>query len=158
MDIGSPYGQPRILVAMDEDVLYGLVEYKLRKSGYDVVRANEGLQALDLLRTQEFDVLLMDVMLQKLDGFTVLRELRTGGMLPPAATLIVSARGDEQDVLTAFELGAVDYITKPFSLNILVERLRLARRAGNVAGAPLAATPQQPAVPAQATPQWSIEA
>jgi len=155
MDIGTPNGRPRVAVAMDEDVLYGLVEYKLRKGGYEVLRAADGKQALELLRSQSFDALLLDVMLQKVDGFTVLRELRKEGTRIPAATIILSARADEQDVLSAFELGAVDYMTKPFSLNILAERLRLAMRAPAGLQEQLYRADTETVV--AAAPSWSIE-
>jgi DNA-binding response OmpR family regulator len=153
-------GGPTVLVAVDEDVLYGLIEYKLRKSGFSVARATDGMNALKQLTETQFDILLMDVMLQKLDGFTVLRELRTSGASPPQATIVLSARGDEQDVLTAFQLGALDYVTKPFSLGILVERIRIAFSAKS--GQPLAENampaifipPTEPAF----TAKWSIEA
>jgi two-component system response regulator VicR len=144
---------------MDEDVLYGLVEYKLKKSGYDVTRASDGKQTLELLRAETFDALLLDVMLQKVDGFTVLRELRKEGTAIPGATIVLSARADEQDVLSAFELGAVDYMSKPFSLNILAERLRLAMRAPVESdGYSYTELVEQPAEPVGAAQtNWSIE-
>lgn len=152
--------EPSVLVAVDEDVLYGLIEYKLRKSGFSVARAADGRSALEQLRAQRFDILLLDIMLQKLDGFTVLRELRNAGAAMPEATIVLSARGDEQDVLTAFQLGALDYVTKPFSLGILIERIRIAYSAKS--GQPLP-VPDIPAAlhapqPQGFTPRWSIEA
>lgn len=153
-------GEPRVLVAVDEDVLFGLIEYKLRKSGFAVARAADGRSALDQLRSERFDILLLDIMLQKLDGFTVLRELRNAGIALPQATIILSARADEQDVLAAFQLGALDYVTKPFSLGILVERIRIAFATKSGQPLPVPDIPvgmHAPAIPAF-TPKWSIEA
>jgi len=118
----------RILIAIEDASLFGLIQYKLSKSGYDVTGAFDGVQALNLLTSEKFDALLLDLMLPKTDGYQILRELQDGQANRPRVIMIVSTRGEEEDVLRAFEFGAVDYIAKPFSLNVLAARLEIALR------------------------------
>jgi DNA-binding response OmpR family regulator len=114
------------LVVMDDSLLAGLVEYKLQKHGFTVYKAEDGQDALELLGAERFDVLLLDVMIPKLDGYYVMQELKKPALNRPKVIIVLSARSGEDDILRAFELGAVDYITKPFSLNVLVERINIA--------------------------------
>jgi DNA-binding response OmpR family regulator len=111
---------------MDDPMLVGLIEYKLQKHGYTVYKAEDGQDALELLGAERFDVLLLDVMIPKLDGYFVLQDLMHNAQNRPKVTIVLSARSAEEDILRAFELGAVDYLTKPFSLNVLVERINIA--------------------------------
>jgi DNA-binding response OmpR family regulator len=134
---------------MDDPLLAGLIEYKLRKSGYTVQKAEDGQQASDLLTRESFDALLLDVMIPKLDGFRLLHELRKPGRRAPRAILVLTARAGEDDMLRAFELGAVDYVVKPFSLNVLVKRIEIALGRGVEA----AATPATAARPSRAPAQ-----
>jgi DNA-binding response OmpR family regulator len=115
-----------VLIAVEDTSLFGLLDYKLTKCGYSVTGAHDGPRALELLKELRFDVLLLDLMLPKVDGFQLLREMADDEALRPRVTIILSARQAEEDLLRAFELGAVDYITKPFSLNVLVARLEVA--------------------------------
>lgn len=114
------------LIVMDDPLLAGLVEYKLQKHGFTVYKADDGQDALELLSAERFDVLLLDVMIPKLDGYFVMQELKKPALKSPRVIIVLSARSGEDDILRAFELGAVDYITKPFSLNVLVERINIA--------------------------------
>ena len=114
------------LIVMDDPLLAGLVEYKLQKHGFTVYKADDGQDALELLSAERFDVLLLDVMIPKLDGYFVMQELKKPALNSPRVIIVLSARSGEDDILRAFELGAVDYITKPFSLNVLVERINIA--------------------------------
>lgn len=107
-------------------MLVGLIEYKLQKHGFTVYKAEDGQDALDLLGAERFDVLLLDVMIPKLDGYYVMQELRRNKQNLPKVIIVLSARSAEEDILRAFELGAVDYLTKPFSLNVLVQRINIA--------------------------------
>lgn len=107
-------------------MLVGLIEYKLQKHGFTVYKAEDGQDALDLLSAERFDVLLLDVMIPKLDGFYVMQELHRNAHNQPKVIIVLSVRSAEEDILRAFELGAVDYVTKPFSLNVLVERINIA--------------------------------
>jgi len=117
---------PHIVVIDDDETLCGLLEYKLRKEGYDVSLGLDGHEALQLLKGRPADVLVLDIMMPKMDGYHLLRELHSNGSIPPKATIVLSARGEEEDILKAFELGAVDYVTKPFSINVLIARIGIA--------------------------------
>jgi len=118
----------RLLVVEDDPaILRGLTD-NLRLESYHVVPAADGEAALRLAREQQFDLLLVDVMLPKLDGFELCRRLRSEGSTTPI--LMLTSRGDEIDRVHGLDLGADDYVTKPFSLRELLARIRaLLRRA-----------------------------
>jgi DNA-binding response OmpR family regulator len=120
---GSPL---RVLIVDDDDALCSVLAYKLRKSGFEPLSMNDGLAAIEFLRTSSVDVLLLDVMMHKIDGYQVLRALSSGELNRPRASIVISARSAEEDILKAFQLGAVDYVTKPFSMNVLIARVRIA--------------------------------
>ena len=117
---------PQILVIDDDEALCGLIEYKLKQKGHNVTVGYDGQEALELLKEKKYDILVLDIMMPKIDGFYLLREIRKSGSAAPKATIVLSARHEEEDMLKAFELGAVDYISKPFSLNVLVARIDIA--------------------------------
>lgn len=117
---------PRVLVVDDDKTLCGLIEYKLKKKGYDVSIALDGHEAKSALESERFDALVLDIMMPKMDGFHLLRMLQGSKEMAPKATLVLSARNEEDDILRAFELGAVDYVTKPFSIDVLVARIGVA--------------------------------
>lgn len=117
---------PHVLVIDDDETLCGLLEYKLKKEGYEVSLGLDGHQARELLKNRPVDVLVLDIMMPKMDGFHLLRELMDDKSITPRATVVLSARGEEEDILKAFELGAVDYVTKPFSINVLIKRIGIA--------------------------------
>jgi len=118
--------QTKVLVIEDDSVLAKLLEYKLVKSGYDVEVALDGEQGLGLAQENNYDLLLLDLMLPRLNGFQLLEQLRNGGKKQLPLFLVLSARSGEEDVLRAFDLGAVDFIPKPFSLDVLMARIRVA--------------------------------
>ncbi len=117
---------PRVLVVDDDKTLCGLIEYKLRKKGYDVSIALDGHEAKSALESERFDALVLDIMMPKMDGFHLLRMVQGSKDMAPKATVVLSARNEEDDILRAFELGAVDYVTKPFSIDVLVARIGVA--------------------------------
>jgi len=117
---------PRVLVVDDDKTLCGLIEYKLRKKGYDVSIALDGHEAKSALESERFDALVLDIMMPKMDGFHLLRMVQGSKDMAPKATVMLSARNEEDDILRAFELGAVDYVTKPFSIDVLVARIGVA--------------------------------
>lgn len=117
---------PRVLVVDDDSALCGLIEYKLKQKGYEVVLAGDGQQALEQMNSHKYDILVLDIMMPKIDGFYLLREIQKSKTKAPRATIVLSARREEEDILKAFELGAVDYVAKPFSLNVLIARIDLA--------------------------------
>jgi DNA-binding response OmpR family regulator len=95
----------------DELSVQKLLAYPLRKEGYDVVGALDGLEALDRLREGNFDLVVLDVMLPKLDGFDVCRQIRSRSTVP---IIMLTAKTEEIDKVLGLELGADDYITNPF--------------------------------------------
>ena len=123
----------RILVIEDnEDLAFGLRK-TLEFEGCEVDVAEDGLTGLERARTTTPDLVVLDLMLPGLDGFEVLRALRGNGDGLPLPVLILTARGDETDVVRGFELGADDYVTKPFSTLELIARVKaLLRRGGDL--------------------------
>lgn len=116
----------RILVAEDEpDMAMGLRE-NLQFEGYEVLEASDGEQALEIALNQRPDLILLDIMMPKIDGFEVCRRVRHHGFKVPI--LMLTARSQEMDVVRGLELGADDYITKPFGVRELLARIKVALR------------------------------
>ncbi|HWI53924.1 MAG TPA: response regulator transcription factor [Symbiobacteriaceae bacterium] len=111
----------RILVVDDEDAILQLVAYNLRRAGYDVITAGNGEDALRLFRAEGPDMVVLDVMLPGVDGFEVCKEMRKESDKP---ILMLTARGEEIDRVIGFEIGADDYVAKPFSPRELVGRVK----------------------------------
>jgi DNA-binding response OmpR family regulator len=112
----------RVLVAEDEERLRKIVRTYLQRDGYEVLEAKNGQEAIDLLDENAVDLVILDVMMPEVDGWSVLRQLRSESDLP---VIMLTARGDEEDKLFGFELGAEDYMTKPFSPRELMARVRV---------------------------------
>ena len=112
---------PKILVIEDEENIREAVVYSLSQEGFDVYSANDGEEGLNKAKSLSPDLVLLDVMLPKLDGFEVCRMIRKELDLP---VFMLSAKGEEIDRVVGLELGADDYITKPFSMRELVVRIR----------------------------------
>jgi len=117
---------PHVLVVDDDSTLCGLLEYKLKRKGFRVTLSGDGQAAMEELQQNKVDALLLDIMMPRMDGFHLLRVLQESPEIAPQAIIILSARGDEEDILKAFELGAIDYVTKPFSVNVLIARIEIA--------------------------------
>lgn len=118
----------RILVAEDKQRMAHLLESALRSEGHAVLLAFDGVTALNLAKTEDLDLILLDIMLPGMDGFTVIQHLRDAGRMTP--TIMVTARDAMADIVRGLDLGADDYLTKPFALNVLLARVRaVARRA-----------------------------
>jgi DNA-binding response OmpR family regulator len=115
----------RILLADDEQAVQTLLTYPLRKDGYEVVAAFDGREALDRFAEQRFDLVVLDIMMPKLDGIEVCRRLRARSQVP---IIMLTARDDEIDKVLGLEMGADDYITKPFSVREFRSRVRAALR------------------------------
>jgi DNA-binding response OmpR family regulator len=123
---------PRILLADDEHAIQTLLSFPLQKDGYEVVRASDGREALARFAEQQFDLVVLDVMMPRLDGLEVCRRLRSRSSVP---IIMLTAKAEEIDKVLGLELGADDYITKPFSLREFRSRVRAAlRRAGMASG------------------------
>jgi DNA-binding response OmpR family regulator len=119
---------PRILLVDDEQPIQTLLSFPLQKDGYEVVRANDGREALERFGESQFDLVVLDVMMPKMDGLEVCRRLRARSTVP---IIMLTAKAEEIDKVLGLELGADDYITKPFSLREFRSRVRAAlRRAG----------------------------
>ena len=126
--------EARILVVDDEPNIVELLSVSLRFAGFDVRTASDGAAALEVARAFGPDLLVLDVMMPGLDGFDVLRSLRSGGSSTPV--LFLSARDAPADRVTGLTLGGDDYVTKPFSLEEVVARIRaVLRRSGSGDGA-----------------------
>jgi DNA-binding response OmpR family regulator len=125
----------RILIVDDEPRYLRLLEANLRTEGYEVVTAQDGGQAVDVFSNQPIDLVLMDVMMPKLDGFGATQRIREFSNVP---IIILTAKGDEQDRVRGLDLGADDYLVKPFSATELLARvravLRRAQPTGDVVG------------------------
>jgi len=122
----------RILLVDDEEAIQTLLAYPLRREGYDVVSARDGRQALDLFAAQRFDLVVLDVMMPRLDGIEVCRRLRSRSQVP---IIMLTARDDEVDKVLGLEIGADDYITKPFSIREFSSRVKAALRRTRMMGA-----------------------
>ena len=121
---------PRILLVDDEQSVQTLLAYPLRKEGYEVVPALNGQEALERLDDESFDLVVLDVMLPRVDGFEVCRQLRARSAVP---IIMLTAKAEEFDTVLGLELGADDYITKPFSVREFRSRVKaVLRRAERV--------------------------
>jgi len=117
----EPNLEGTILVVEDEPVLLTTLEYNLKRQGYRVITASDGLMALERARRERPDAIVLDVMLPKMDGFEVCRTLRKEMNVP---ILMLTARDEEIDKVVGLEVGADDYMTKPFSMRELVARVK----------------------------------
>lgn len=117
----------KILVIEDDAVLCETLRYNLEREGYAIQTANDGLDGLELARSMHPDLIVLDVMLPRLDGFSICRILRRESMIP---IMMLTARQDELDRIAGFEMGADDYVVKPFSLAEFVARVRVSLRRG----------------------------
>jgi DNA-binding response OmpR family regulator len=121
-------GKRTVLVVEDDPSIMLGLRINLETEGYVVLAAEDGEKALDLARSERPDLVLLDVMLPKMNGFQVLQTLRREGMAMPI--IVLSARTGDMDKVTGLELGAEDYVAKPFSLAELLARVRAALRRG----------------------------
>jgi DNA-binding response OmpR family regulator len=121
---------PRILLVDDEQSIQTLLSFPLRKDGYEVVQATDGREALARFGETTFDLVVLDVMLPRLDGLEVCRRMRARSSVP---IIMLTAKAEEIDKVLGLELGADDYITKPFSLREFRSRVKAALRRASMA-------------------------
>jgi len=114
----------RILIVDDEEDIVELVKYNLAKEGYQVICATTGEEALALARKQLPDMLILDLMLPGVDGLDVCRLLKAEAKTRHIAIVMLTAKGDEADIVAGLELGADDYVIKPFSPRVLLARIK----------------------------------
>ncbi len=125
----------KILIADDEQKIREVLREYAEYEGHEVVEAVDGMQAVELAKNQDFDIIILDIMMPKLDGFSACKEIRKIKNTP---VLMLSARGEEYDKLFGFEIGADDYVVKPFSpkevlarINAIIKRNNAKNNAGN---------------------------
>lgn len=116
--------KPTILVVDDEEDIRELVELNLRREGYHVLTCETGEQALHRAASKAPDVIVLDLMLPGIDGLEVCRRLKADPKTQQIVVVMLTAKGEEADIVTGLELGADDYVTKPFSGKVLVARVR----------------------------------
>ena len=111
----------KILVVDDEALIRTVIKEYCTNNNYEVFEASSGKEALDLLLDNKYDLMILDIMMPEMDGFTMLKELPKEKRIP---TIVLSARGEEYDKLAGFDLGIDDYVTKPFSPKELIARIK----------------------------------
>jgi len=113
-----------ILVVEDDRALAGVLEYNLSSEGFNVTCAMDGQDALNQARTKSPDLVLLDVMIPLVDGVQVCRQLRSEPSTMNTPIIMLTAKGEETDQVVGFSVGADDYVTKPFSVRVLLERVK----------------------------------
>ncbi len=113
--------QKTILVVDDEQPIRDMLEFNLKKEGYNIIQANDGVAAVEIALEQKPDLILLDIMLPKLDGLSVCKRVKNSLNVP---IIMLTAKDEEIDKILGLELGADDYITKPFSIRELVARVK----------------------------------
>jgi two-component system OmpR family response regulator len=120
----------QILIAEDERRMAELLGQALTEEGHQVVRAQDGREAIEIARSSVFDVIVLDVMLPRMDGLAVARKLREDRNQTPV--LMLTARDAPSDIVNGLDAGADDYLTKPFSIDVLLARVRAVSRRGAI--------------------------
>ena len=115
----------RLLIVDDEERIRDIIKKYAQFEGFETVEAVDGLQAVEICRKESFDLIIMDVMMPELDGFSAVREIRKTSSTP---VLMLSARGEEYDKIHGFELGIDDYVVKPFGIMELQARVKAVLR------------------------------
>lgn len=118
----------KILIIEDERGLTDVLEYNLKREGYETIVAHDGQEGLRKAQTLLPDLILLDIMLPGLSGFDVCRELRGGDRTRDIPIIIISAKAEETDQIVGFSLGADDYVTKPFHVKVLLQRIKALQR------------------------------
>ena len=117
----SSENKKTVLIVDDEKPIVDILEYNLKKEGYDTLVANDGLAAVNIALEQRPNIILLDIMLPKMDGLTVCKKIRTALNIP---IIMLTAKEEEIDKILGLELGADDYVTKPFSVRELMARIK----------------------------------
>lgn len=122
----------KVLIVDDEEHIRELIKFNLKKEGYDTEVAINGVEALNIIREIKFDLILLDLMLPEIDGLEVCKEIRRNEETSDIPVMMITAKGEEFDKVLGLELGADDYITKPFSIRELMARVKALLRRSNV--------------------------
>ena len=121
---------PKILVVDDEIHIIKIIAYKMRSAGYEVVSARDGVEALEQVRAGRPDLVLLDVMMPRMDGFQTLEALKADPATRDIPVFLLTVKSKDTDRQRGYQLGAEDYLTKPFSPNKLLERVDQALKRG----------------------------
>jgi len=121
---------PKILVVDDEIHILKIIDYKLRTAGYTVIVATDGLEGLEKARVERPDLILLDVMMPRMDGFQALEALKRDPTTKAIPVFMLTVKGKEMDRLRGLQMGIAAYITKPFSPNALLARIDETLRPG----------------------------
>ena len=120
----------KIIVVEDEPDLVDVVTYNLEREGYSVLASQRGDEGLNLIRSEAPDLVLLDLMLPGMDGLSICRQMKSDSSMREIPIIIASAKGEESDVVIGLEIGADDYLAKPFSPRELLARIRAVLRRG----------------------------
>jgi two-component system alkaline phosphatase synthesis response regulator PhoP len=118
----------KILIVDDEEHIVELIQFNLLNSGYEVLTANNGIDAVKIAKSEKPSLLLLDLMLPGIDGFDVCKEIKRDNEMKKTSIIMLTAKGEELDKILGLELGADDYITKPFSVRELLARVKAVLR------------------------------
>jgi two-component system, OmpR family, phosphate regulon response regulator PhoB len=124
----GPTAGTRVLIIEDERALTEVLEYNLRREGFETVTAHDGQEGLRKAQTLLPDLIILDLMLPVLGGLDVCRELRSGERTREIPIIILTAKAEETDQVVGFSMGADDYVTKPFSVKVLLQRIKALQR------------------------------
>ncbi|MCB0322918.1 MAG: response regulator transcription factor [Bdellovibrionales bacterium] len=126
--VGRSAVREKVLVIEDEADILELMRYNLQKEGYEVIGVNSGEEGLRVAQRERPDLVVLDLMLPGMDGLEVCQILKSGAGTQKTPIIMISAKGEESDIISGLELGADDYITKPFSPKILIARTKAVLR------------------------------
>ena len=118
----------RILVVDDEEMIRNVIKEYCLNEGYEVIEAEDGMDAIEKFNKSSYDLIIMDIMMPHMDGYSAIKEIRKSSNVP---IIVLSARGEEYDKLTGFDIGIDDYITKPFSPKELIARIKAISKRGS---------------------------
>ena len=121
---------PKILIVDDEKMIRNVVKEYAEFEGYETAEAENGMEAVEMCRKEDFDMIVMDIMMPRLDGYSAVKEIRKTKQIP---VIMLSARGEEYDKLFGFEIGVDDYVVKPFSPKELLARIKAVLKRGGAA-------------------------
>ena len=117
-------GKKNILIVEDEEDIQELLKFNIERAGFNTSVCGTGEEALSLLETSKFDLIILDLMLPDMDGLDILKKIKTNPIHSDIAVIILTAKGEELDRILGFELGAEDYVVKPFSIRELILRIK----------------------------------
>lgn len=116
-------GMAKVLIIEDDEHIWKLIEYKLKKEKHDLVWACDGLKALEILETIKPDLIISDIMVPYMDGIQILKKIKTSDELKDIPVIMLTSKAQEKDIIKGLELGAQDYMSKPFSPSELILRV-----------------------------------